>query len=76
MGLNSRQIEIISNATPKREYYVVSPAGRRKVQLALGPVTLAFVGAPDKESITRIRELSDLHGPDKWQEQWILERAA
>lgn len=76
MGLNDRQIEIIATATPKQDYYMVSPAGRRKVQLALGRATLAFVGASDKESLTRIRELSAEYGPDGWQEQWLKERHA
>jgi type IV secretion system protein VirB4 len=76
MGLNDRQIEIIATATPKRDYYVVTPTGRRTVQLALEPVTLAFVGASDKESLARIRDLSSLHGPDKWQEYWMTECGA
>ena len=76
MGLNARQVEIIATATPKRDYYVVTPTGRRKVQLALGPVALSFVGASDKESLARIRELSELHGPDRWQEVWLKERHA
>ena len=76
MGLNDRQIEIIATATPKQDYYMVSPAGRRKVQLALGRATLAFVGASDKESLARIRELSAEYGPDGWQEQWLKERHA
>lgn len=73
MGLNTRQIDIISNATPKRDYYVVTPVGRRKIQLALGAVTLAFVGSSDKESIARIKELSEVHGPDGWQDYWLRE---
>ena len=76
MGLNTRQIDIIANATPKRDYYVVTPTGRRKIQLALGPVALAFVGSSDKESIARIKELSETHGPDGWQEYWLQERHA
>ena len=76
MGLNARQVEIIATATPKRDYYVVTPVGRRKVQLALGPVALAFVGASDKESLARIRELSAEYGPDNWQEHWLTERHA
>jgi type IV secretion system protein VirB4 len=76
MGLNDRQIEIIATAAPKRDYYIVTPTGRRKVRLALGPKTLAFVGASDKESLARIRELSALHGPDNWQSRWLEERGA
>ena len=50
MGLNDKQLSIIRNSEPKRDYYIVSPQGRRKVQLGLKPKALAFVGASDKES--------------------------
>lgn len=73
MGLNARQIEIIAQATPKRDYYVMSPEGRRLIQLALGTFALAFVGASDKESIGRIRELERNFG-SSWPEQWIQHR--
>jgi len=76
MGLNETQIGIIATATPKRDYYVVTPQGRRQVQLALGRKTLAFVGASDKESIARIQELAAEHGPDGWQAAWLHERNA
>ncbi len=76
MGLNLKQISIIKNSTPKQDYYIVSPHGRRKVQLALKSKALAFVGASDKESIARIRELAKQYGPEHWQEEWLRERAA
>ena len=76
MGLNETQLGIIANATPKRDYYVVSPHGRRQVQLALGPKTLAFVGHSDKESIARIQELSAEYGLHGWQETWLRECGA
>ncbi|OZI30013.1 conjugal transfer protein TrbE [Bordetella genomosp. 10] len=44
-GLNSRQIEIVATAQPKRDYYYQSTAGNRLFDLDLGPVTLAFAGA-------------------------------
>ena len=76
IGLNERQIDIIANAIPKQDYYILSPAGRRKVQLALGPQTLSFIGAADKESLSRIKQLAAEHGPDKWQQLWLQERRA
>ena len=76
VGLNERQIEIIANATPKRDYYLLSPAGRRKVQLALGPQTLSFIGAADRESIARIKHLVAAYGRNKWQRIWMEERGA
>jgi len=52
-GLNPRQIEIISQSTPQRDYYFQSPLGARVFELGLGPVTLAFCGAsgPDDQKL-------------------------
>ncbi|MDY7098510.1 MAG: conjugal transfer protein TrbE [Pseudomonadota bacterium] len=55
-GLNSRQIELISRATPKRDYYYQSPLGCRVFELSLGPIALALCGASspvDQERINR-----------------------
>ena len=74
-GLNERQISIIRNMTPKMDYYIVQPSGRRKVQLALGPRTLAFVGASDRDSLARLKTLMMEH-PADWRERWLEERGA
>ena len=73
IGLNDRQIDIVTNATPKRDYYIISPEGRRLVQLALGAETLSFVGASDKESLARITELAEKFGQN-WPKIWLTER--
>jgi type IV secretion/conjugal transfer VirB4 family ATPase len=44
-GLNARQIEILSRATPKRDYYAQTARGNRLFELGLGPVGLAIAGA-------------------------------
>ena len=48
-GLNSRQVEILSFATPKRDYYAQSARGNRLFELGLGPVALALCGASSPE---------------------------
>lgn len=73
MGLNSRQIEILARAIPKREYYYQSEKGRRLYELALGPLTLAFVGASDKESIQLIKAMENRFGHD-WVKYWLADR--
>lgn len=73
MGLNPRQIDIIAQAQPKRDYYYVSEQGQRLYQLALGPLALAFVGATDPDSIARMKEL-EMHFGDTWVSHWILEK--
>jgi type IV secretion system protein VirB4 len=73
IGFNERQIEIVATAIPKRDYYVVSPEGRRLFDMALGPLTLSFVGASGKEDLKRIRSLQSEHGPE-WPIHWLQTR--
>ncbi|MGR9060774.1 conjugal transfer protein TrbE (plasmid) [Rhizobium leguminosarum] len=73
IGFNDRQIEIVATAIPKREYYVASPEGRRLFDMALGPLTLSFVGASGKEDLKRVRALSEEYGPE-WPIQWLQTR--
>jgi type IV secretion system protein TrbE len=73
MGLNTRQIEILATAIPKRHYYCVSESGRRLYDLALGPLALSFVGATDKESIAAIKRLEAKYG-DGWVHEWLAGR--
>lgn len=73
IGFNERQIEIVATATPKREYYVASPEGRRLFDMALGPIALAFTGASGKDHLKRIQQLRQDRGPN-WPQAWLLER--
>ncbi len=56
-GLNERQIELISRAAPKRQYYLQSARGNRLFELELGPVALALCGASDPASQALIERL-------------------
>jgi len=73
IGFNERQIEIVATATPKREYYVTSPEGRRLFDMSLGPIALSFVGASGKEDLKRIQELHRDLG-SAWPAAWLAER--
>ena len=73
LGFNERQVEIVSNAIPKREYYVTSPDGRRLFDMALGPVALSFVGAAGRDDLKRITALKAEHGP-AWPAHWLQTR--
>lgn len=63
-GLNERQIELISRATPKRHYYLQSARGNRLFELGLGPVALALCGASDPQAQARMDVLLAEHGAD------------
>ncbi len=73
LGLNATQIRILSEMTPKRHYYWTSPAGRRQIDLDLGPLALAFLGASDKDSLHRIRQLHREHD-SLWPSFWLREQ--
>jgi type IV secretion/conjugal transfer VirB4 family ATPase len=73
MGLNTRQIEIVATAIPKRQYYVVSEGGCRLYDAALGPLALAFAGSTDKESIAAIQQFEAEYG-DNWLHLWLSSR--
>ncbi|MEJ2675269.1 MAG: conjugal transfer protein TrbE [Acidihalobacter sp.] len=73
MGLNARQVGIVAHMTPKRDYYMLHPEGRRLFELGLSPGELAFVGASGKENVARIRELRGELG-DAWPAAWLRQR--
>lgn len=72
-GLNDREIEIISDAIPKREYYYLSPLGTRLFNLSLDATTLAFVGASGKDDIRAIKNLIAEYG-NEWVPHWLSRR--
>jgi type IV secretion system protein VirB4 len=73
LGLNKRQIELIAEAAPKREYYVTSEKGRRLFELALGPLALTFCGVSDKDTIVKIQGLEKKFGPE-WIHTYLASR--
>lgn len=72
-GLNERQIELISRATPKRHYYLQSARGNRLFELGLGPVALALCGASDPASQAMIDALLAEHGAAKFAARFLAQ---
>ena len=73
-GLNDRQISMVANAQPKRDYYYQSRAGNRLFELGLGPIALAFAAAgrpEDQRAIERVLERAP--GPE-FAAAWLRER--
>ncbi|HEV7228040.1 conjugal transfer protein TrbE [Brevundimonas sp.] len=73
-GLNARQIEILSRATPKRDYYCQSRRGNRLFELGLGEVALAFTAASSKSDQALIGRLFAEHGRDGFARAWLEAR--
>jgi type IV secretion system protein VirB4 len=70
-GLNDRQIEILSRATPKRDYYCQSRRGNRLFELGLGEIALAFIAASSKSDQAAIAEMLVAHGRDGFASAWL-----
>jgi type IV secretion/conjugal transfer VirB4 family ATPase len=73
-GLNARQIEILSRATPKRDYYYQSRRGNRLFELGLGEVALAFTAASSKSDQLAIAEILETHGAAAFAAEWLRHR--
>jgi type IV secretion system protein VirB4 len=70
-GLNNRQIEILSHATPKRDYYCQSRRGNRLFELGLGEVALAFTAASSKSDQAAIANILAEHGREGFAAAWL-----
>jgi type IV secretion system protein VirB4 len=73
IGLNRRQIQILATALPKRQYYVLSPLGRRLVSLGLGPIALSFLGIAGRDATVQVKEHMTAHGR-QWPAAWLSSR--
>lgn len=74
LGLNDRQIEIIANAQPKRDYYYQSRLGNRLFDLGLGPVALAFAGASTPQDQRDIDDVWASVPPSDFAAGWLRHR--
>ncbi len=71
IGLNEQQIDLIGRGEKKRDYYYVSPLGRRRFRLGLGPVALAFVGCSGVEDIAQARRIL-ASGTENFGADWLM----
>lgn len=73
-GLNDRQIEILSRATAKRDYYCQSSRGNRLFELGLGEVALAFAAASSKSDQLAMSRIIEEHGRSGFAAHWLRYR--
>ena len=73
-GLNDRQIEILSRATAKRDYYCQSSRGNRLFELGLGEVALAFTAASSKNDQLAMSRIIEEHGRSGFAVHWLRYR--
>jgi type IV secretion system protein VirB4 len=73
-GLNDRQIELISRAVPKRQYYLQSRRGNRLFELGLGPIALALCGASSPADHVVMDRVLAAHGAGEFAKYFLAAR--
>jgi type IV secretion system protein VirB4 len=73
LGLNSAQIQLLSQAELKRHYYYCSSKGQRLFELGLEytPAALRFVGASSPEDQKAMDEVLARHGKSGFAAAWL-----
>jgi len=73
-GLNERQLQILQQAVPKRDYYYQSREGNRLFELGLGELALAFCAAGAPKDHARINQVLKEHGRERFAAAYLHER--
>jgi type IV secretion system protein VirB4 len=73
-GLNRRQVELISTATPRRDYYLQSRRGNRLFDLKLGPIARAICASSDPETQRLIDALISDKGREAFAPRFLESR--
>ncbi|MCA9508062.1 MAG: conjugal transfer protein TrbE [Myxococcales bacterium] len=71
IGLNNRQIETISQAIPKKEYYLCSPLGCRLFDLALGPLALSLCASSSIEDQKLVLAIKNKFGQANFLKEFV-----
>lgn len=73
-GLNERQLQILQQAVPKRDYYYQSREGNRLFELGLGELALAFCAAGSPQDHAIINGMLREYGPKRFAVEYLRER--
>lgn len=75
-GCNETQINIISQMTPKQDYYYFSERGNRIFQLALQPIEIPFVTSTSKSDQLAINKILEKGDPKEFVHDWLIYKGA
>jgi type IV secretion system protein TrbE len=72
LGCNDADIDAISGAAPKSDYYVMQPGGNRLISLELGPLVLALLASGDRDRERLDRLIAEM-GRERAVSAWFRE---
>ncbi len=70
LNVTQRQLDIISSAMPKRDYYYVSPSGTRLFSMNLNKTVLDLIASTSTKAIKQIKGLHK-KDPENWIEKFL-----
>jgi type IV secretion system protein TrbE len=70
-GLNKRQVQILAQSQPKRQYYYQSSLGNRLFELGLGPLALAYCAISSREEQKEIQRILRECGKEEFNTAWL-----
>lgn len=71
-GLNTKELNIITDATERKDYYFKSNKGSRLFDLSLGQIEIAFIASTDLESQSEALKLSErVKSADEFCKEWL-----
>ncbi len=73
-GLNERQLQILQQSIPKKDYYYQSREGNRLFELGLGELALAFCAAGSPQDQARITNVLKEHDGEQFSRAYLNER--
>jgi type IV secretion system protein VirB4 len=73
-GLNERQLQILQQSIPKKDYYYQSREGNRLFELGLGELALAFCAAGSPQDQARITHVLNENGRADFARAYLNER--
>lgn len=72
-GLNERQLAIVQQSVPKKEYYYRGRDGHRLFELGLGELALTFCAAGRPQDQARITRILQEYGPEKFAANYLCD---
>ena len=71
LGLNERQIEIIANGVPHRDYLCVTDLGSRLFRLDLGPIARALCASTGSDDVALAHHVLADAGQSGFLDEWL-----
>jgi type IV secretion system protein VirB4 len=70
-GLSEKQLQLISQATPKREYYIQTAAGNRMFELGLSRFAITVAATSSKTELRAMDDIIARHGIDNFRREFL-----